>query len=327
METTIQVRVVGPYSDTHWLDANNFYTGSTALCTDGAACLLAEGTSEAVKHITLGGMREGQVFVRVGFESVINQYAKGFSSVTILPDLLPQATDMAREVLRIQDPLFLCLRRRVPHPGKLHHDQHLADLLCRRQLLRRCERQRVRPSAHCRCQANGSGSVQLNALRPYQSITSGALNVFDQLDLFPCDPAKQGHCFSASAQIVPISPFTPSAAVLAYQLEHSSTGQTNPACFAVDTPQVPSASSVQLTITGSTTYYSGVLTWTVSSVVSVSFCASGVISYFYNQAPGLARAVRLSPKHSRREQFDWPQRAAIPAIHRTDAHHGLQLPR
>ena len=288
METTIQVRVVGPYSDTHWLDANSFYTGSTALCTDGAACLLAEGTSEAVKHITLGGMREGQVFVRVGFESVINQYAKGFSSVTILPDLLPRATDMAREVLRIQDPLF---------------SAYVAGSLT----LVNCITTNTSPTS-CVVDnfydgANGSvyallltagakqmiGSVQLNALRPYQSITSGALNVFDQLDLFPCDPAKQEHCFSASAQIVPISPFTPSAAVLAYQLEHSSTGQTNPACFAVDTPQVPSASSVQLTITGSTTYYSGVLTWTVSSVVSVSFCASGVISYFYNQAPGLAR--------------------------------------
>ena len=291
MATTIQVRVVGPYSDTHWLDANSFYTGSTALCTDGAACLLAEGTSEAVKHITLGGMREGQVFVRVGFESVINQYAKGFSSVTILPDLTPQATDMAREVLRMQDPLFSAYVA-----GSLT----LVDCITTNTSPASCVVDNFYDGANGSVYAllltppyGGTkqtiGSVQLTALRPYQSITSGALTVFDQLDCFPYDPAKQGHCFSASAQVVPISPFTPSAAVLAYQLEHSSTGQTNPACFAVDAPQVPSATSVQLTITGSTTEYSGVLTWTVLSVVRVSFCASGVVSYFYNPAPGLAQ--------------------------------------
>lgn len=298
LDTTIQVRVVGPYSDSHWLDANSFFTGSTALYTDGAPCLLAEGTSAAVKHITLGGMREGQVFVRVGFEAVNNTYVKGFTSVSIQPDALPQVSDMAGEVLRIEDPLFSAFVA-----GSLT----LVDCITTNTSPASCIVDSFYDGANGTVYALlvtgpygdsagstiGIGSVELSSLRSSERITSGALSVFDQLDCFPYDPAKQGHFFSASAQIIPVSAFAPSASVMAYQLEHSITGKTNPACFAVDAPQVPSANSLQLNITGSTTYFSGVLTWTATSVVSATFYASGAISYFYNQGPGLARLSGL----------------------------------
>ncbi|CAK0768345.1 hypothetical protein CVIRNUC_003554 [Coccomyxa viridis] len=291
LDTTIQVRVVGPYSDSHWLDANSFFTGSTALCTDGAPCLLAEGTSATVKHITLGGMREGQVFVRVGFEAVNNTYGKGFSSVSIRPDILAPVRDMASEVLRIEDPLFTAFVA-----GSLT----LVDCITTNTSPSSCVVDRFYDGASgtvyallltdpCGGSTSSLGSIQLSSLRPSESVTSGALTVFDQLDCFPYDPAKQGHCYSASAQITPVNAFTPSASILAYQLEHSGTGKTNPACFAVDAPQTPSATSLHLSITGSTTQFSGILTWTTLSVVSAVFTADGVISYFYNPGPGLAR--------------------------------------
>ena len=78
----LHVRIVNAAlgSDTAWLDANALYTGGPYPRANGDACLLVANTTATQKSLTLGVVRSGVLYVRVGL-SCTDGSGKGFASV------------------------------------------------------------------------------------------------------------------------------------------------------------------------------------------------------------------------------------------------------
>ena len=69
-------------TDSHWLDANKFYTGVGYPQNDGDACLLVSNTTSNVKSVTFGLFRKGMMYIRIGVDAQNTSYGKSFTSVT-----------------------------------------------------------------------------------------------------------------------------------------------------------------------------------------------------------------------------------------------------
>lgn len=288
---TLHVRVLGNDSaDTGWLDANAFFSGELTY-TDGNPCLLSSETTACRKRITFGAMRVGTIYIRVGFESILDTDHKSFSGIRIETLDRCRVTDMASKVLNVSDYMF---------KAYIAGTAVLVENLCDNEptfavIQNFYDGNDGCMSAHLyidNVYSSVTGSIDLAAVavgRHKRPTEEGNISVFDKFDIFKNDPNKAGYTYAASVRLRASSNITPSGSEYAYQIIHSITGKTNKCRFRVDDPGVPLfKTSIDVNFRGPVRYLSGIPSFCETATVTASFTAGNVVSYYYNSYFGLA---------------------------------------